>query len=414
MANFTYSALDKNGKEQKGNIAADSREEAISKIKSKELTPLNVEEATAMNKEISFGFLQAKPKPRDMSVFCRQMVSILSAGVSLSRALEMLGEQTENKVLAEAIKGCRSKIEAGSTMNEAMMDYACMSGIFATMVAAGEESGSLETSFTRMAEKFEKDAALKALVKKSVMYPAVLVIVLIAVIIVMLAFVIPKFEDFLGSLGSELPKLTQAIVDASRFFQEHWVVIAIVVGGFVAFIKWFKTIPVGRHFIDNLMLKMPLFGPLTTRTACANVMRTLATLLSTGISMLDAIEITKGTMSNIFYEEAMDSIKGEVAQGTPLSEALERTELFPPMIYHMTGIGEETGNLVEMFDRAAGYYDEEVKASTEALTAALEPVIIVAMAGIVGTMVIACLLPMMSMYEGLDSMFAGIKFLFKM
>ena len=393
MAEFVYKALDSTGKELSGNVTADSREEAVNKVKAKELTPLSVEEATAMNKSINLGILQSRPKPRDLSVFCRQMVSILSAGVPLSRALEMLGMQTENKVLAEAINGCKTKIEAGSSMHEAMQDYACMSGIFATMVGAGEESGSLEISFTRMSEKFEKDAALKALVKKSLMYPIVLVVVLIAVIIVMLTFVIPKFEDFLGSLGSELPALTQAIVNASKFFQEHWPIILVVVILLVVGFKSFKKTSVGRHFIDNLLLKLPLFGPLTKRTACANVMRTMATLLSTGISMIDALDITKETMGNIHYLEALDKVKGEVAQGVTLSEAFEETGLFPPMVYHMTAVGEETGNLVEMFDRAAEYYDEEVKASTEALTAAMEPMIIVAMAGIVGTMVIACLMP---------------------
>lgn len=404
MAEFVYKALDFSGKEVSGNINAESKEEALNKVKLKDMTPLSVEEANAMNKSISLGILQARPKPRDLSVFCRQMVSILSAGVPLARALEMLGLQTENKVLAEAINGCKSKIESGSSMHEAMQDYACMSGIFATMIGAGEESGSLEIAFTRMSEKFEKDAALKALVKKSLMYPIVLIVVLIAVIIVMLTFVIPKFEDFLGSLGSELPALTQAIVNASKFFQQYWYIIAVVVALLVVGFKAFKKNPVGRHIIDNITLKIPLLGPLTTRTACANIMRTMATLLSTGISMMDALDITKETMANIHYYEALDKAKAEVAQGVPLSESFEQSGLFPPMVYHMTAVGEETGNLVEMFDRAAEYYDEEVKSSTEALTAAMEPMVIVSMAGIVGTMVIACLMPMMSMYDSLDSM----------
>ncbi len=404
MADFAYKALNSLGKEVSGTIAADSREDALNKLKGKELTPLSCDEATGLNKEVQFGFLQKAPKPRDMSVFCRQMVSILSAGVGMSNALEMLGAQTENKVLAEAINGCRKKIEAGSSMHEAMQDYKCMSGIFATMVAAGEESGSLEISFNRMSEKFEKDAALKALVKKSTMYPIVLCVVLIGVVVVMLTFIVPKFQDFLGSLGGELPALTQAIVNASDFFKSNFPLIAIIVVGLVIGFKAVKKTPQGRHVIDMIMLKVPLLGTLTTKTACANVMRTLATLLSTGISMLDALDITRDTMTNIYYVEAIESIKKEVAQGTPLSEAMEATNMFPPMIFHMTKIGEETGNLVEMFDRSAEYYDEEVKASTEAVTAAIEPIVIVAMAGIVGTMVISLLLPMMNMYDALDSM----------
>ena len=405
MPDFNYVGLNNDtGKQVKGTINADNEQEAREKIKAKGLTPMEVSEASAMTKSVSIGFGTAKPKPRDMSVFCRQMVSVLSAGVSLSKALEMLGQQTENKTLQTAIVGCQQKIEAGSSMHEAMEDYSCMKGIFATMIAAGEESGSLEVAFTRMAEKFEKDTKLKALVKKSTMYPMVLGIVLVVVVVVMLQFIIPKFQDFLGSLGTELPALTKAIVAASDFFKSHVLLIAAVVAALIFAVKWFKKTPVGRHFIDNIKLRAPLIGNLTTRTACANVARTLATLISTGISIIDGLEITAATMSNIFYKEALEKMKLEVAQGVPLSEAMEATKLFPPMITQMTQIGEETGQLVEMFDRAANYFDEEVEAATQSMTAAIEPMVIVVMAGIVGTMVIALLMPMMSMYDGLDSM----------
>ena len=405
MPDFNYVGLNnETGKQVKGTVAADNEAEALDKIKAKGLTPMSVEEATAMTKSVSIGFGTAKPKPRDMSVFCRQMVSVLSAGVSMSKALEMLGQQTENKTLQTAIVGCQQKIEAGSSMHEAMEDYKCMSGIFATMIAAGEESGSLETSFTRMAEKFEKDAKLKALVKKSTMYPMVLGIILVVVVVVMLEFIIPKFTDFLGQLGTDLPAITKAIVNASEFFKKNIVLIAIAVGGLIVGVKMFKKSSVGRHFIDNIMLKAPLLGTLTKKTACSNVARTLATLVSTGISILDALDITAATMTNIFFKEGLEKVKVEVAQGMPLSEALEMTKLFPPMITQMTKIGEETGQLVEMFDRAANYFDEEVEAATQSVTAAIEPMVIVAMAGIVGTMVIALLMPMMSMYDGLDSM----------
>lgn len=410
MAEFNYKGLDNStGKEVKGTINADNEEEALQKLKAKDITAMEIAAATAMTRSVSIGFGKKAPKPRDMSVFCRQMVSILSAGVGISKALEMLANQTDNVVLREAIEGCRTRIEQGSTMHEAMQDFKCMRGIFATMVAAGEESGSLEISFTRMAEKFEKDAALKALVKKSTMYPKVLVFVLLGVIVAMLQFVIPKFQSFLDSLGGELPPLTKAIVAASDFFKARWYIIAVVVGLLVFGIKAFGRSPVGRHFIDNIKLKMPLLGPLTQKTACANITRTMGTLIATGLPMLEAIDIAGSTMANVHYVEAMQTVKTDVAQGTPLSDALESTKMFPSMVYQMTRIGEETGDLVSMFDRTAGYYDEEVKAATEAMTAAMEPLIIVAMAGIVGTMVISLLMPMMSMYDSLDSLHAIIR-----
>lgn len=403
MAEFTYSALNSAGKEVKGNIEAETREEAIEKIKGKSLTPLDVKEATALNKSMEFGFMQKQPKARDMSVFCRQMVSILTAGIGMGSALEMLGEQTENKVLANAIKGCHQKIEGGSSFHEAMQDYKCMSGIFATMIAAGEESGNLETSFNRMADKFEKEEATKALVKKATSYPKIVGVIAVAVVIFMLVFLVPKFEDMLGQMGTEMPAITKAVVGASRFVMKRfYIIIPIIVGVVVAFKRFSKT-TFGHHIMDQIKLKVPIFGNLQVKQACSATMRTMGTLLASGIGMLEALEITAHTMTNVFYEEALLDVKVEVAQGTPLSEALERTNLYPPMIYHMVKIGEETGNLVGMFDRSADYYDEEVKAATEQVTAAIEPMVIVVLAGVVGTIIIALMAPMMSMYTGLDN-----------
>lgn len=403
MAEFTYTALNSSNKEIKGNITADTREDAIEAIKQKSLTPLDVKEATALNKSMEFGFLQKQPKPRDMSVFCRQMVSILSAGVGMAGALDMLGEQTENKVLASAIKGCKQKIESGSSFHEAMQDYKCMSGIFSTMIAAGEESGNLEVSFNRMADRYEKDDKMNGLIKKATSYPKVVGVIAVAVVIFMLVFLVPKFEDMLGQMGAEMPKITQMVVGASNFIMKKFYIIIPIIAVVVFAYKRFAKTEFGQHFMAQVKIKAPIFGNLTVKQACSNTMRTMATLVASGIGMLEAIEITSKTMTNIFYQEALDEVKTEVAQGTPLSEALERTKLYPPMITHMVKIGEETGNLVGMFDRAAEYYDEEVEQATNQVTAAIEPMVIVVLAGVVGTVIIALMAPMMSMYSGLDN-----------
>ncbi|MCQ2475915.1 MAG: type II secretion system F family protein [Clostridia bacterium] len=405
MASFNYVAIDSTGKQVKETIDVATEADVVAYLKSKGLTATKIEAANALNSNIQLSFLEPKVTPRDLSVFCRQMVSVLSAGVSISKALEMLGEQTANKALANAIVGCKKKIEGGSTMHEAMREYPkVFSDIMCTMIAAGEESGSLETSFERIAEKNEKDTKLKALVKKSTMYPMILGILVVVIVTFMLTVIVPKFEDFLGSLGGSLPPLTQFLVDASDFMKNNILLIGAVVVALIIGFKMFKKTAFGRHLIDKIMLKVPLLGTLTTKTACSNVMRMMATLLATGISMIDAISITADTMTNIYYKEALLDVKTEVAQGTPLSDALEHTKMFPPMVHHMARIGEETGDLVSIFDRSALYYDEEVEASTQAVTAALEPMVIIAMAGIVGTMVIALLMPMMSMYDSLDSM----------
>lgn len=405
MASFNYVAVDSTGKQFKETMEAATEADVVAYLKSKGLTATKIEAATALNANIQLSFLEPKVTPRDISVFCRQMVSVLSAGVSISKALDMLGEQTANKTLANAIIGCKKGIEGGSTMHDAMREYPkVFSDIMCTMVAAGEESGSLETSFERIAEKNEKDTKLKALVKKSTMYPMILGILVVVIVTFMLTVIVPKFEDFLGSLGGSLPPLTQFLVDASDFMKNNILLIGAAVVALIIGFKMFKKTAFGRHLIDKIMLKVPLLGTLTTKTACSNVMRMMATLLATGISMIDAISITADTMTNIYYKEALLDVKTEVAQGTPLSDALEHTKMFPPMVHHMARIGEETGDLVSIFDRSALYYDEEVEASTQAVTAALEPLVIIAMAGIVGTMVIALLMPMMSMYDSLDSM----------
>lgn len=405
MASYNYVAVDASGKQIKETMEAASEADVVAFLKAKGLTATKIEEATALNSNIKLDFLEKKVTPRDISVFCRQMVSVLSAGVSISKALDMLGEQTANKTLANAIIGCKKSIEGGSTMNEAMRDYPkVFSDIMCTMVAAGEESGSLETSFNRIAEKGEKDTKLKALVKKSTMYPMILGILVVVIVTFMLTVIVPKFQDFLGSLGGELPPLTQFLVDASNFVKSNIILIGIGVVVLIIGFKAFKKTEFGKHLIDKIMLKAPLLGTLTTKTACSNVMRMMATLLATGISMIDAIEITADTMTNVYYKEALQDVKNEVSQGTPLSDAIEHTKMFPPMVFHMARIGEETGDLISIFDRSALYYDEEVEAATQSVTAALEPLVIIAMAGIVGTMVIALLMPMMSMYDSLDSM----------
>lgn len=405
MPDYAYKGLDGNsGKEVKGTIAADSEEEALQKLKAKDITPMSLEEATGMNKEVSIKFGQKQPTPRDMSVFCRQMVSVLSAGVSMTKALDLIGTQTENKTLKEAVLGCKGKIEQGSTMHEAMEDYKCMKGIFATMVAAGEDSGSLETSFERMADQFEKSSALKALIKKSTSYPKMLALVMVAVVIIMLKFVVPKFEDFLGSLGSSLPAFTQMLVNVSNFVQDNFIIIMVVIiGGYLLF-KWAVSTKQGKRIKDTVILKIPKVNVMTQKTACANMMRTMATLLATGIPMLEAIDIVRATMTNVHFEEALAQTKLDVAQGSPLSDALEATKMFPPMVFQMIRIGEETGDIVSMLDRTSEYFDEEVKTATEQVTAMIEPLVIVCMAGVVGSMVIALLMPMLSMYDSLDSM----------
>ena len=404
MPGFSYVAVDKRGKEKRGSLEAETRERALEQLKAEELIPVSVREQGALNKEIDFS-IGKKVKPRDLSVFCRQFVSITQAGVPMKEALQMLSEQTENKWLKRAISEVLLNVEKGNTLADSMRSQPdIFPPMLVNMVEAGEQSGSLEMAFSRMAVHFEKEAKLKATIKKATIYPIILVIAAIGVIAVMLLFVIPIFIDMFADLDIEMPALTMFVMNSSKWMTSHWyVVLAIIVGVVVAYKLIYRTTQ-GRLTIDRIKMKMPLFGKLTVKTACSQFARTMSTLLMSGISTIDALETTSKIVNNIHYTNAMLKAREEVMKGVPLSEPLEASGIFPPMVYHMTGIGEETGNVEEMLEKMADYYDEEVEMTTQSVLAAMEPIIILFMALIIGTLVIAVIKPIASMYSGLDNL----------
>ena len=404
MPGFSYVAVDKRGKEKRGSLEAETRERALEQLKAEGLIPVSVREQGALNKEIDFS-IGKKVKPRDLSVFCRQFVSITQAGVPMKEALQMLSEQTENKWLKRAISEVLLNVEKGKTLADSMRSQPdIFPPMLVNMVEAGEQSGSLEMAFSRMAVHFEKEAKLKATIKKATIYPIILVIAAIGVIAVMLLFVIPIFIDMFADLDIEMPALTMFVMNSSKWMTSHWyVVLAMIVGVVVAYKLIYKTTQ-GRLTIDRIKMKMPLFGKLTVKTACSQFARTMSTLLMSGISTIDALETTSKIVNNIHYTNAMLKAREEVMKGVPLSEPLEASEIFPPMVYHMTGIGEETGNVEEMLEKMADYYDEEVEMTTQSVLAAMEPIIILFMALIIGTLVIAVISPIASMYNGLDNL----------
>ncbi len=404
MPGFSYVAVDKRGKEKRGSLEAETRERALEQLKAEGLIPVSVREQGALNKEIDFS-IGKKVKPRDLSVFCRQFVSITQAGVPMKEALQMLSEQTENKWLKRAISEVLLNVEKGNTLADSMRSQPdIFPPMLVNMVEAGEQSGSLEMAFSRMAVHFEKEAKLKATIKKATIYPIILVIAAIGVIAVMLLFVIPIFIDMFADLDIEMPAITMFVMNSSKWMTSHWyVVLAIIVGVVAAYKLIYKTTQ-GRLTIDRIKMKMPLFGKLTVKTACSQFARTMSTLLMSGISTIDALETTSKIVNNIHYTNAMLKAREEVMKGVPLSEPLEASGIFPPMVYHMTGIGEETGNVEEMLEKMADYYDEEVEMTTQSVLAAMEPIIILFMALIIGTLVIAVISPIASMYSGLDNL----------
>jgi type IV pilus assembly protein PilC len=404
LADFNYLVIDKSGKEKKGNMQADTPEDVRKKLKNDGFTIVSITKASMLTKDLNITI--GNPiKPRDLSVFCRQFISMVNAGVTILDTLDMLAEQTENKTMAKAIRGVHTDIRKGETLSAALAKYPkVFPDIMCNMVAAGEASGKIDVAFERMAVHFEKSAKLKGIVKKAMVYPIIVLVVALVVVVVMLVKVIPSYQDMFEQLGSELPALTQAVVAMSRFIINDWLWLVIGIAAVFIAVKAFKkTIP-GQVFFGTLSRQVPVFGKLVVKQAASNYARTLSTLIYSGLPMMEALTITGNTMSNYLYKETLFKAREEVAKGVSLSEPVIQSGLFPPMVGHMTKIGEETGDLEGMLNRLADYYDEEVEMTTQTVIAAMEPMIILMLAGVVGVMIGAIMMPMFSLYGQMNNL----------
>ena len=404
MAIFGYIAVDKTGKQIKGSMNGEDEYAVAAELKNKGLMPMKIIAQNTMTKDINFQF-GGHVKTRDLAVFCRQFVSIDKAGVPIIEAMRLLSEQTENKVLKAAVAGLQVSIEKGETLTASMQKYPkVFPSLFVTTVAAGEASGNLDIAFDRMAVQFEKSSKIESMIKKAMIYPIIVAIVAVAVVVVMLVKVIPAYTDMFNQLGTSLPPITLIVVHMSNFVIHRWYVILAAVAACYLFFQWFAHTAAGQLTIGRLALKVPVFGKLQTKKACSMLSRTMATLFASGVSMIDAIAITGKTMDNVLYRNALNNARDAVIAGQPLSQPLEESHLFPPMLYHMVRIGEETGSTDDMLEKLADYYDEEVEMATQQMMAAMEPMIIIVLAAIVGFLIAAVMSPMLTMYQSLDNM----------
>lgn len=403
MATFGYEAVNKAGKVMKGSIDADDEAKVLAELKAKGLTAMSIKKQGALTKDIELD-IGGYPKPRDLSVFCRQFVSMTKAGVSIIDALKMLGEQTENKKLKKALIQVRVDVEKGEPLAEAFRAHPkIFPSLLISMTAAGEASGSLDVAMDRMASHFEKAAKTKALVKKAMIYPIVLVVVMIAVVVIMLLVVIPSYQEMFASLDTELPKITQAMIAMSSFLKTKWFIPVTIIVAAVVAIKMYAKTNSGKHVFGKLALLIPAVKNLKQKEASSMMARTLSTMIAAGVPLVDAVGIVANTMGNIWYKEALLDARDQIMMGVPLSQPLETCGLFPPMVYHMTRIGEESGNTEDMLNKLADYYDEEVEMAVQSLMAVMEPAIIVVMALVVGVMIFSVLTPMMDMYNAIDA-----------
>ena len=402
MPSFSYIAVNRLGKRVKDNVEAASLENAKNSLRAAGYTILEIKELGVLEKDIELPFL-GNPTAKDMAVFCRQFQSILRAGVPVVQVLTMLGQQTENKKLAKAVREMQASIEKGETLAGSMRKHPkIFASMLVNMVAAGEESGNLVEAFRQMEIWFDKAQKTKSAVSKAMAYPCVVLGVMVIVLIVMMTTIIPKFLSTFEEMDMELPGVTVAVMAVSDWFVKWW---PLVVIGLVALIVggvFFGRTNQGKHFFGWFARKLPVVKLMTERSASATFCRTLALLLGSGLSLTESLDLVAMNMGNIYFREAVQSVKTMVSEGWTMNAALRDMGLFPPMVYNLVGIGEETGDVQNMLEKTADYYDEEVQDATARLLALLEPAIMIVLAFFVLIIVLAIFLPMMNMTQAYD------------
>ncbi|HAF08095.1 MAG: type II secretion system F family protein [bacterium] len=393
MAKFKYKAKGKDGKIKEDKIEAPNKQKAeqILKAQGYQIISLSIDWGSI---EIGGGGIPTKV----VSIFTRQFSTMIGAGLPLMQCLRILHEQTENKAFKKVLSEMISDVESGLTLADAMKKHKkAFSDLYVNMVRAGEEGGALETILSRLATYLEKNEALTRKIKGAMIYPTIISIVMVIAVAVMLIFVIPIFAGMFTSFGGTLPLPTAILVNLSNFLRKNilFLIIAIVI--IIVAVKSFQNTPQGRLFFDKLALAAPVFGDLQRKQVVARFSRTLATLLSSGVNIISALETTAKTAGNVVVEAAILKARTAIQEGESISLPLSKEKVFPPMVVQMIRIGEETGGLETMLIKVADFYDEEVDAAVEALMSALEPLIMVVLAVVVGGMMVAMYLPMFKM-----------------
>ena len=398
MATFAWTGKNRYGDVVKGERVAASLEEATSMLEREQITVFNLEKKRA---EFAIPFLKReKVRLKDLSIYSRQLSILINADLPLIQSLNILAEQTKNKYFSKVIKSIREEVEAGSTLNQAKRKFPkVFDNLYCNLVASGEQSGSLDVVLTRLAEYIEKMVKLRSQVQQAMTYPAAIMIFAILVSIFMMWKIVPVFSNLFIELGAELPFLTLIIVSMSNFVQKY--IIWIFVGGIglVILFRYINRTPQGRRAIDSVKLKMPLFGELLRKVAVSRITRTLSTLLSGGVPILESLKITSSTAGNMIIEEGIVDARRGIAEGKNFTDSLKESGQFPFMVTQMVSVGEATGTLDEMLLKIADFYDDEVSASVASLLSLLEPILLIVVGGIIGSIVISMYLPIFSLLQ---------------
>jgi type IV pilus assembly protein PilC len=400
-ATFTYKAVDASGIPATGEIIGATKDAVVEELKARGLTVMDLKEKkTGLQMEIT---LVKRVKAQELTIMTRQLATMISSGMTLLRAFYVLEEQIENKLLRETVSAVREDIEAGISFSEALGKHPkIFTPLYVAMVRAGEAGGVLEESLERVADQLEKDDSLRRQVKSAMAYPTVVLTFALAVLIGLIAFIVPVFVGVFKDFGGDLPMITKMTVKASHMVTSQWyILVTVAVGSVVGFRKWRKS-EWGRPQWDRVRLRVPFkIGQTVQKIALARWSRTFSALYSAGVPIMQAIEVTGQTAGNAVVEEAMASVIESVKSGGSIAAPLKEAPIFPAMVAQMIAVGEETGNLDTMMSKVADFYEDEVAAAIKALTSILEPVMIVLVGGIVGFIVVAMYMPMFKVYDAI-------------
>ncbi|MBN8550950.1 MAG: type II secretion system inner membrane protein GspF [Deltaproteobacteria bacterium] len=399
MPIYEYKALAPNGKERKGTLDADSLRAARQKLRSQSLFPTELKEGTdaekAKSRDIKQYFRTDRVSTKDLAVATRQLATLVAAGLPLVSALQALADQTESFTLKRIIIDVREKVEQGSSLAKALAAFPkTFPPLYMNMVASGEASGMLDTVLQNLAEYLEAQLELKRKIFSALMYPILMLSICTLVVLGLFMYVVPRIVEIFKKQGAELPLPTRIMIGISDFLINYWYLAALAIFGALALLRWYYRQPTGRSKIDRLYLKLPIYGPLYTKIGTARISRTLGTLLGSGVGLLNGIDITKNIVSNVHMVKALEDARDGVREGRSLARELGRSGLFPTMLGHMIAVGEASGELEGMLDKAGRAYESEVNATLSGLTSLLEPLMMIFVGTIVLCIVISVLLPM--------------------
>lgn len=395
MATFAWTGKTRQGTIRKGELEAVSRDEVMGLLQKEQILVTSIKKKA---KEFHLSFGEKKVKDKDIVIFTRQFATMIDAGLPLVQCLEILGSQSENPTLAKTVNEVRVDVEGGSTYADALRKHPkVFNELYVNMVAAGETGGILDTILNRLSSHIEKSMKLKKQIKSAMVYPITILTVAVGVIVILMVFVIPIFAKMFTDFGGTLPALTQFVIDTSHFMQRN-ILYMLIAAGFISFFfkKYYKT-PQGHYNIDKIALRMPVIGDVIQKASIAKFTRTLGTLISSGVPILEGLGIVAKTSGNKVVEKAILNARTSISEGKTIADPLSKEKVFPPMVVQMIAVGETTGAIDNMLGKIADFYDDEVDSAVATLTSMLEPMMMVFLGITIGTIVIAMYLPVFEM-----------------